>query len=92
MYAIETENVYEDFFTDKDLPDFSKYSKDSKYYNNANNLVVGKMKDETCDTRIKGFVGLKSKMNTFKTEDNHESEKTKGINKNVVDDDLKYGD
>ena len=50
------------------------------------------MKDETCDTRTKGFVGLKSKMNTFKTEDNHESEKTKGINKNVVDDDLKYGD
>ena len=50
------------------------------------------MKDETCDTRIKGFVGLKSKMNTFKTEDNHESEKTKGIKKNVVDDDLKYGD
>ena len=38
---------------------------------------------------IKGFVGLKSKMYTFITENNHESTKVKGINKNAVDDELK---
>ena len=37
---------------------------------------------------IKSFVGLKSKMYTFITEDNHESKKAKGI----IDDELKYED
>ena len=50
------------------------------------------MKDETCDVPIKAFVGLKSKMYTFVTEENHESKKVKGINGNVVDDELKYED
>ena len=55
--------------------------KNSKYYNGANNLVVGKAKDETSGVHIKGFVGIKSKMHTFVTEGNHESKKEKGINK-----------
>ena len=50
------------------------------------------MKDETFGVPIKGFVGLKPKMYTLITEDNHESKKTKGINKKVVDDELKYED
>ena len=37
---IEEENFYED----KELFDFSNYPKDSKYYNTAKNLVVGKRK------------------------------------------------
>ena len=41
---------------------------------------------------MKGFVGLKSNMYTFITEGNHEFKKAKGINKNVVDDELKYKD
>ena len=41
------------------------------------------MKDETCGVYIKGFVGLNSKIYTFITE---------GINKNVVDDELKCED
>ena len=59
MHNIKAENVYEDFYKDKELSDFSNYPKDSKYYNNANNLVVGKMKDETIGVPIKDFVGLK---------------------------------
>ena len=53
---------------------------------NANNLVVRKMKDDTCGVSIKGFVELKSKMYTFITDKNHESKKAKDINKNVLDD------
>ena len=41
---------------------------------------------------MKRFVGLRSKMYTFIKEGNHESEKAKGINKNAVDDELKYED
>ena len=39
---------------------------------------------------IKGFVGLKSKMYAFITEDKNESKRAKHTNKNVVDNDLKY--
>ena len=46
IYKIETENVYEDLYKDKELFDFGNHSKDSKYYSGANILVVGKMKDE----------------------------------------------
>ena len=90
MHNIEAEHVYEDFYKDKELFDFSNYPENSKYYNDAGNLVVGNMKDEVCGVPIKGFVGLKSKKNVFMTEDNHESKRAEGINKNVVDDELKY--
>ena len=77
MSKIETENVDEDFYKNKELTEFSNYQKDSKYYNNASNLVADKMKDEICEVTIKGLVGLKSGMNNFITEDNHESKKMK---------------
>ena len=70
MYKIEAENVYENFCKNKDLFDLSNYPKDAKYYNNSNNLVAGKMKGYTCSVPIKGFLGLKSKVYTFITEDN----------------------
>ena len=90
MCKIETKNVYENFYKDEELFYFINYPKDSKCYNKANNLVTGKLKDETCSIPIKGFVRLKSKVYTFQTEGNHKSTKSKGINKIVVDDELKY--
>ena len=45
-YAIKSENVCEDFFKWKDLFDFRNYSKDSKFFDDANKKVIGKMKDE----------------------------------------------
>ena len=44
---------------------FSNYPEDSKFYGNANHLVVGKIKYETAGVPIKVFVGLRSKMYTF---------------------------
>ena len=90
IYKIEEENVYGNFYQHKSLFDFSNYPKDLKYYNNSNNLLVDKMKDETYGVPVKGFVGLKSKMYNFITEGNHESKKAKGINKNVVDDEIRH--
>ena len=37
MFKIKAENIYEDFYKDKELLDFSNYSKDSKYYNDTKN-------------------------------------------------------
>ena len=67
----------------QELFGISNYLEDSKQYNNANSLIVTKMKD---------FVGLNSKMHTFITEDNYESKKAKGINKVIIHDELKYED
>ena len=48
------------------------------------------MKDDTSGVSIKGFLGLESKIYTFITEFIHEFKKAKDINKNFVDDKLKY--
>ena len=45
MYEIKTKDVYKDFSNDKEMFDFSNYSTKSKYYDNSNNLVVGKIKN-----------------------------------------------
>ena len=45
-----------------ELFDFSRYSKDSIYYDSSNEKVLGKMKDEFNGIKINEFVGLKSKM------------------------------
>ena len=65
-YEIKSENVYEEFFKWKDLFDFSNYSKDSKFYDDANKKVIGKIKDEYGGVIIDEFVGLKSKMYSIK--------------------------
>ena len=62
MYEIKTEDVYEDFSSDKKIFDFSNYSTKSKYCNNSNKLVTVNMKDETGGVAIEEFVRLKPKM------------------------------
>ena len=84
MYEIKTENVYEDFSNDKEMFDFINYSTKSKYYDNSNKLVVGKMKDETDGVMVEEVVGLKPKINLYLVDDDSECKKAKGINKNVV--------
>ena len=55
IYEIKTEDVYEDFSSNKEMFDFSNYSAKSKYYDISNKLVIGKMKDETGRVTIKGL-------------------------------------
>ena len=50
------------FFKWKDLFDFSNYSKDSNFFDEANKKVIGKMNDELGGVIVIEFVGLKSKM------------------------------
>ena len=65
MYEIQTEDVYEDFSSNKHMFDFSIDSTESKYYDNSNKLVIEKMKDETGYVAIEEFVELKPKMYSF---------------------------
>ena len=74
-------DVYEDFYQDKNLFDFSEYSSNSKFFDPVNKKVIGKMKDEFKGKLIREFVGLKSKMYSLISVDNEEVTKAKGGNK-----------
>ena len=52
--------------TDSLTLDFSNYPKDSKFFDETNKKVIGKMKDEFGGVIINEFVGLKSKMYSIK--------------------------
>ena len=45
-YETETDDVYEDFYGDKHLFDFSDYLENWKFFDPFNTNVIGKMKDE----------------------------------------------
>ena len=77
VYEIKGSNVYDICCKDKHLFDFSGYSKDSKYYCNANKKVVGKFKDEFNGVEIEEFVGLKCKMYSLITKNGLKSIKQK---------------
>ena len=54
--------VYEDFYENKDLFDFSVYPEDSKLFNPVKKKLLVKMKDEVKGKINSESVGLKSKM------------------------------
>ena len=91
-YEIEVEDVYKDFWKDKDMFDNSDYPESSSYYCNVNKKIIGKFKDEACGIPITEFIGLKSKMYSY-VKDNEKSGRTaKGIKKNVIKNNIKHED
>ena len=68
-YEKESEDVYEEFFKHKHLFDFSNYPEDSKFFDETNKIVMGKIEDESEGKIINEFVGLKSKMYFIKNID-----------------------
>ena len=59
--------------------DFSHYSKDSKFSDETNKKVIGKMKGEFVGVIGIEFVGLKSKMYSMKQIDGKECNAAKGV-------------
>ena len=57
-YEIEAEDVYQDFWYDKDKFNNSDYPENSPYYDTSNKTVIGKFKDEAAGTSIVEFIGL----------------------------------
>ena len=78
-YEIKSKDIYENFFKRKELFDFSNYSKDSKFFNDTNKKVTGKIKDEFGGVIITEFVGLNSKMYSIKKSDGKEHNTAKGV-------------
>ena len=82
-YHIRTDDVYRDLDQHRDLFDNSDYYKSSKFFFDENKKVIGKFKDESAGQPIIEFVGLKSKMYSYKTE-NKSNKTAKGVKKNII--------
>ena len=76
-------NIYEKNYFDKDLFDFSNYSKELKFYSERNKKVIGKMQDEMGGKIVSEFIGLKSKIYSVAAVDDEEKTRAKGVNKKL---------
>ena len=77
MFEIKPEDVCEGSSNNKEEFDFTNYSTKSKYCDNSNKLVIGKIKDENAGVAVKKFVGLKPKIYSFLVDDNSKHVKSK---------------
>ena len=89
-YEIEAEDVYKDFWNDKDKFDNSDYPESSPYFDKTYKKVIGKFKDEAAGVPICEFVGLRSKMYSYMKDDQKGGKTAKGIKKNVIKNDIKH--
>ena len=60
--------------------DFSNSSKDSKFYDSQNKMIIDKMKVKCKEIPINKFVELKSKMHSMLSDDSKEPNAAKGLN------------
>lgn len=60
-YHIETEDLYQDMYENRELFDFSDYNINSPFYDSTNKKVIGKFKDESLGKVITEFIGLRAK-------------------------------
>ena len=91
-YEIETDDVYRDFWNDKDRFDNSEYPESSPYFDKTNKKVIGKFKDEACSIPITEFIGLRSKMYSYIKDNNKGGKTAKGIKKNIINNNIKHTD
>ena len=81
---IKTEDVYEDFYKDKNLFDFSDYSLNSKFFDPVNKRLIGKIKNEFKVKIISEFIGLKSKIYYLIDVDSEEVKKANRVTKMLL--------
>ena len=92
-YWIPTEtNVYDDICGNHDWFDFSNYPVEDANFNDDNNLVPGKMKDEMGGDLILEFVGLRSKMYSILNYDGKNKKTAKGVITQVKNDQITHQD
>ena len=83
-YEIKTDGVYENFYEDKYLANFSNYPKDSKFYDPSSIIKISNIKDKSTRKTEDEFARLKSKMRSLTNADGKENKTGKGVNKHVV--------
>lgn len=83
LYDIKSVDVYEEIAIDKDLFDFSNYPNTHKLFDLKNKKMLGKFKDECGGNVIQEFVGLRSKLYSYRVKD-VDICKAKGIMRNTI--------
>ena len=86
MYEIKTKDFYKDISPDvENMFDTSNYPKEhpSGIKTGINKKVIGMMKDECGGKQIEEFVGLRSKLYSYRMNESKEK-KCKGVKKNVI--------
>ena len=96
IYQIQTVDFYQDIAKDiKKKFDTSNYLEKhpSAIKTGINKKVIGKFKDEADGKQIIHFVGLRSKLYSYKLEDDEdEILKAKGVKRNVIKNTLSFDD
>ena len=64
-HEIQADDVYEDFWKDKELLENADYPGDSQYFDASHKKQIGLMKDECGGIPMTEFVGLRSKMYSY---------------------------
>ena len=80
-YEIETEDVYQEFWKDKNMFDNSDYKEKSPFFDETNKKVISKFKDEAAGVPIIEFIGLRSKMYSYQKDNDKQDRTAKGIKK-----------
>ena len=83
-YEIEADDIYSDFWKDKNRFDNSDYPESSPYFNKSNKKVIGKFKDEAAGVPVCEFIGLRSKMHSYMKDNDKGGKTAKGIKKNII--------
>ena len=94
-YEIITQDFYKDIAMDvRDKFDTSNFAKDhpSGIEVGVNKKVIGMFKDETGGKQIEEFVGLRSKLYSYKLDNGPEEKKCKGVKKGVVKNEITFED
>ena len=89
-YEIEADDVYLDFWNDKERFDNSDYPESSPYFDKTNKKVIGKFKDECSSIPMTEFIGLRSKMYSYIKDNNQGGKTAKGIKKIVIKKDITH--
>ena len=89
-YEIEAEDVYQDFWNNKEMFDNSDYNENSLFFDKTNKKVIGKFKDEAAGIPITEFVGLRSKMYSYMKENQKGGKTAKGIKKSVIKNEITH--
>jgi hypothetical protein len=92
FYKIETDDVYNIMYQNKQYFDMSVYGVDSPIYDPTNKKVIGKFSDECEGEIITEFVGIRPKCYSYKLENNDVVKKLKGISKPVVKNTIQFED
>jgi hypothetical protein len=93
-YHIRNQDPFKIMKENKEYFDLSDYAKDHELFDNTNKKVIGKFKNESSDSQIIEFVGLRSKLYSYLTDEEKKNDhkKCKGCKKGVVDKVLSFED